>query len=61
MVLADVSRYPDHAGQLRSLTEFLADGRVVPVIGRRYSFDDIPAAVRYQEQGHAPGKVVVTL
>jgi NADPH:quinone reductase-like Zn-dependent oxidoreductase len=60
MVLADVSRF-DTARHLRIISEFLADGRVKPVIDRRYAFDDIPAAVRYQEQGHVPGKVVVTL
>jgi NADPH:quinone reductase-like Zn-dependent oxidoreductase len=42
------------------LTELLEDGRVVPVIDRQYTFDDIPEAVRYQERGHASGKVVVT-
>ena len=61
VVLADVSRYPDTARHLRFISEFLADGRVKPVIDRRYAFDDIPAAVRYQEQGHVPGKVVVTV
>ena len=45
---------------LPALTELLEDGRVVPVIDRRYTFDDIPEAVRYQERGHTPGKVVVT-
>jgi NADPH:quinone reductase-like Zn-dependent oxidoreductase len=34
---------------------------VAPVIDRRYPFDELPAAVRYQEEGHARGKVVVAV
>jgi NADPH:quinone reductase-like Zn-dependent oxidoreductase len=46
---------------LMTLTTLIEDGKVIPVINRRYSFDDIQEAVRYQEQGHAAGKVVVTI
>ena len=46
---------------LMTLTTLIEDGKVIPVISRRYSFDDIQEAVRYQEQGHAAGKVVVTI
>jgi NADPH:quinone reductase-like Zn-dependent oxidoreductase len=42
-----------------TLTGFIEDGKITPVIDRRYPFEEIPAAVRYQEEGHAPGKVVV--
>jgi NADPH:quinone reductase-like Zn-dependent oxidoreductase len=42
--------------------EFLANlieaGKVRPHIDRRYPFAEIPAAIAYQEQGHARGKVV---
>jgi Zinc-binding dehydrogenase len=31
------------------------------VISRTYPFGDIAEAVRYQQQGHVPGKVVVTI
>jgi NADPH:quinone reductase-like Zn-dependent oxidoreductase len=34
---------------------------VTPVVDRRYPFAELPAAVALQEQGHVPGKVVVTL
>lgn len=44
---------------LVALTALIEDGKITPVIGRRYAFDEIPAAVAYQEGGHAPGKVVV--
>ena len=46
---------------LMTLTTLIEDGKVTPVISRRYSFHDIQEAVRYQEQGHAAGKVVVTI
>jgi NADPH:quinone reductase-like Zn-dependent oxidoreductase len=36
-------------------------GKVTPVIDRRYKLSEVPEAVRYLEEGHARGKVVVTL
>ena len=46
---------------LMTLTTLIEDGKVTPVISRRYPLHDIQEAVRYQEQGHAAGKVVVTI
>ncbi len=46
---------------LMTLTTLIEEGKVTPIISRRYQFHDIQEAVRYQEQGHAPGKVVVTI
>ena len=46
---------------LMTLTTLIEDGKVIPVISRRYPFHDIQEAVRYQEQGHVAGKVVVTI
>lgn len=46
---------------LLELTDLIEDGKVTPVIDRTYTFEEIPAALRYQEEGHAPGKVVVTM
>ncbi|NEQ82449.1 MAG: zinc-binding dehydrogenase, partial [Moorea sp. SIO2I5] len=39
----------------------LETGKIAPVIDRRYSLRDVPEAIRYLEQGHARGKVVITL
>jgi NADPH:quinone reductase-like Zn-dependent oxidoreductase len=61
MVLADAVAYPTKKQALMALTELIEDGRVTPVIDRRYPFEEIPAAVRYQEEGHAAGKVVVAV
>ena len=36
-------------------------GKVIPVIDRQYPFDEVAEAVRYYGEGHARGKVVITL
>jgi len=46
---------------LMTLTTLIEDGKVIPVISRRYPFRSIQEAIRYQEQGHVPGKVTVTI
>jgi len=61
MLMADVVGCAEKKQRLQTVTELIEDGRVTPVIDRRYAFDEIPEAVRYQEQGHAPGKVVVVV
>ena len=43
------------------LDGLLASGKVVPVIDRRYPLSDAAEALRYLEEGHAGGKVVITL
>jgi NADPH:quinone reductase-like Zn-dependent oxidoreductase len=43
------------------LRDLLAAGKVVPVIDRRYPFSGAADAVRYLEEGHARGKVVLTV
>jgi NADPH:quinone reductase-like Zn-dependent oxidoreductase len=60
MVMADTGRCTRKKDNLVTLTELIEDGKVTPVIDRSYPFADIPAAIRYQEQGHARGKVVIT-
>ena len=39
----------------------LEAGKVVPVIDRRYPLSEVTEAVRYYGEGHARGKVVITL
>jgi NADPH:quinone reductase-like Zn-dependent oxidoreductase len=41
--------------------ELLEAGKVVPVIDRRYTLSEVPEAIRYLEEGHAKGKVVITV
>ena len=41
--------------------ELLEDGKVVPVIDRNYRLGEVAEAIRYLEEGHARGKVVITV
>ncbi len=43
------------------LGELLEAGKIVPVIDRRYPLAEVPEAIRYMEETHAQGKVVITL
>jgi NADPH:quinone reductase-like Zn-dependent oxidoreductase len=45
---------------LAILGELIRASKVTPVIDRRYPLSDVPAAIRYLEEGHARGKVVIT-
>jgi NADPH:quinone reductase-like Zn-dependent oxidoreductase len=41
--------------------ELLEAGKVVPMIDRRYPLRQTAEAIRYLEEGHARGKVVITV
>lgn len=43
------------------LRELIETDRVRPVLDRTYTLEDVPQAVRYMEEGHPRGKVVITL
>jgi NADPH:quinone reductase-like Zn-dependent oxidoreductase len=45
---------------LALMGQLLEAGTVTPVIDRRYGFSELPDAIRYLEEGHARGKVVIT-
>lgn len=51
---------PSH-DDLLVLKELCEAGKVTPVIDRRVRLDEVASAVRYVENGHARGKVVVTV
>jgi NADPH:quinone reductase-like Zn-dependent oxidoreductase len=61
MVRADAVASTTKKAYLAELAALMDGGTVKPVIDRRYRFAEIPAALAYQEQGHAAGKVVVSL
>jgi NADPH:quinone reductase-like Zn-dependent oxidoreductase len=46
---------------LLTIKELIEDGKVVPVIDKRYPLGEVPEAIRYLEEGHARGKVVITV
>jgi len=43
------------------LQKLLAAGTVTPVIDRQYELSEVPEALRYLGDGHAQGKVVITV
>ncbi len=43
------------------LADLLRMGALKPVIDRRYGLPQVPEAIRYLEEGHARGKVVITV
>jgi len=46
---------------LKLIGDLMQSGKVTPVIDKTYSLKDVPEALRYLEQGHARGKVVISL
>ncbi len=46
---------------LMVMRDLLEAGKVTPVIDRSYPLSDLPEAIRYLEEGHARGKVVITM
>jgi NADPH:quinone reductase-like Zn-dependent oxidoreductase len=56
MMMADANQK-----DLTILADLMQSGKVKPVIDRTYKLSGVPEAIRYLEQGHARGKVVITL
>ena len=46
---------------LLDLKELVDEGEIAPVIDRTYSLGEAIKAIRYLEQGHARGKVVISV
>jgi NADPH:quinone reductase-like Zn-dependent oxidoreductase len=46
---------------LLTLRDLIEAGKLTPIIDRTYPLSDAPHAIRYLEQGHARGKVVLTV
>jgi NADPH:quinone reductase-like Zn-dependent oxidoreductase len=46
---------------LGALRELIEAGKVTPVIERRYELSEVPDAVAYMGEGHARGKIVITV
>jgi NADPH:quinone reductase-like Zn-dependent oxidoreductase len=56
MMLAEINNK-----DLTLLADLIQSGKVKPVIDRTYPFSELPEALRYLEEGHARGKVVVAI
>ena len=46
---------------LAILGDLMQAGKVTPVIDRRYRLSEVSAAIRYSEEGHARGKIIIDL
>ncbi|HET6892403.1 MAG TPA: NAD(P)-dependent alcohol dehydrogenase [Pyrinomonadaceae bacterium] len=46
---------------LTLMGELIATGKITPVIEKSYTFNEASDAVRHVEEGHARGKVIITL
>jgi NADPH:quinone reductase-like Zn-dependent oxidoreductase len=43
------------------LTMLIEAGKVIPIVDRVYPLTEVPQAIRYLEQGHARGKIVISV
>jgi NADPH:quinone reductase-like Zn-dependent oxidoreductase len=49
------------AGDLRELVGLIDAGKIDPQIDRRYALEEVPDAMRYIGEGHARGKIIITV
>src|SRR6266403_3245095 len=56
MMMAELKK-----SDLTVLGDMMESGKVKPVIDRTYKLSELPEAIRYLEEGHARGKVVITV
>jgi NADPH:quinone reductase-like Zn-dependent oxidoreductase len=52
---------PFRPEDVATVTELIAAGKVKPVIDRRYPLSEVVEALRWVDDGHARGKVVITI
>jgi NADPH:quinone reductase-like Zn-dependent oxidoreductase len=52
---------PNNKADLALLAELFETGKVKPVIDKTYPLSKVPEALRYLEEGHALGKIVITV
>ena len=55
-----LAKPPSQSDQIL-VKELLEAGKVAPVIDRRYPLSEVPEALRYLENGHTRGKIVITV
>jgi NADPH:quinone reductase-like Zn-dependent oxidoreductase len=56
MMMADANQK-----DLTILGDMMQSGTLKPVIDRTYKLDQVPEAIRYLEEGHARGKVIISV
>lgn len=53
--------FKERQQDLLTLKELIEQGKITPVIDKTYPLSETADAIRYLEQGHAQGKVVITV
>jgi NADPH:quinone reductase-like Zn-dependent oxidoreductase len=53
--------FKERGEDLVALTELIESGKVAPIIDTVYPLDQTPKAIEYLKNGHARGKIVVTI
>lgn len=56
MILASLNK-----DDLAILADLMQSGKVTPVIDRHYPLSEVPAAIRYLEEGRTRGKIVINI
>ncbi|HET6287844.1 MAG TPA: NAD(P)-dependent alcohol dehydrogenase [Amycolatopsis sp.] len=51
----------ENGDDLQTLRALIEAGKLTPVIDRAFSLAEVPEAIRYVREGHAHGKVVITI
>ena len=51
----------ENGADIAVLTDLVAAGTITPVVDRAYPLGEVPKAIRYLEEGHARGKLVITV
>jgi len=52
---------PSKKDSMAVLKEFIEDGKITPVIDRTFPLSEVSEAILYLKEGHAQGKVVITM
>jgi NADPH:quinone reductase-like Zn-dependent oxidoreductase len=52
---------PDKKNRMAILKDLLEAGEITPIIDRTYPLAEVPEAIGYLEEGHARGKVIITV
>ena len=52
---------PDKKDSMVVLKELLETGELRPVVDRTFPLSEVPEAIRYMEEGHSRGKIIVTV
>jgi len=65
MVRGDKKMIPILASPAKSdlifLKDYLESGKLKPIIDRRYNLEQVPDAIRYLEEGHVKGKLIINV